>query len=279
MFIEGRASARPLTAAVLSLAFALAAVALAGCRSRSEESQPSASAPPSVTPPPAGELIKRADDDYAAREDLARVRDGLQTLRRVRAVNHSDYDAAWRTARLDYTLADQLGDSSADSKEKEQAFTEGIEAGETAVGVEPNKPEGHFWLGANYGGYAEFKGVLTGTSYAEKMRKEMEAVLKIDETFEGGSAYVALGQLDTEMPEMLGGDPNRAVTTLEKGLKVDPANPLMHLRLAQAYLAVKRKDDARRELNWVINSKPDPEYQTEHSDAVKEARELLSRNF
>ena len=271
--------ARSRSVAVWSLTFALAALSLVGCRSGADESQPSASASPTVTHLPAGELIKRADEDYAARDDLARVRDGLQTLRRIRAVNHNDYEAAWRTARLDYTLADRLGDSAADTKEKEQAFTDGIEAGETATSAEPNRAEGHFWLGANYGGYAEFKGVLTGTGYAEKLRKEMEAVLKIDETYEGGSAYVALGQLDLEMPEMLGGDPNRAVATLEKGLKVDPSNALIHLRLAQAYLALKRKDDARRELNWIVNSKPDPEFLPEHNDAVKQAREMLGRNF
>jgi tetratricopeptide (TPR) repeat protein len=274
--MEARARSR---AAIRSLAASLAALSLIACAPRAEDTRPSASASPSAATPPAAELLRRADEAYAARGDLARVREGLQALRRIRAVNRDDYEAAWRAARLDYTLADGLGDSPADSKEKEEALTDGIEAGQTATRVDPDKPEGHFWLGANYGAYAEFKGVLTGTGWAEKMRKEMEAVLKIDDTYEGGSAYVALGQLDLEMPGMLGGDANRAVTTLEKGLRVDPTNPLIHLRLAEAYLATRRKEDARRELNWIVNAKPDPDFVPEHDEAVKRARDLLGRNF
>jgi tetratricopeptide (TPR) repeat protein len=259
--------------ATFSFVITAVALSLVACGSRAREDQSSAS--PSVTPLPVAELLRSADEAYAGREDLARVREGVQTLRRIRAVHFDDYEAAWRTARLDYTL----GDRSTDDKEREQAFTDGMEAGEAATRVDPNKPEGHFWLGANYGGYAEFKGPIYGATYAGKLRQEMETVIKLDENFEGGSAYVALGQLDTELPEMLGGDPARAVSTLEKGLHVDPNNALIHLRLAEAYLATKRKDDARRELNWVINSKPDPNHLPEYKDAVKQAHELLGKNL
>jgi predicted Zn-dependent protease len=263
---------------LLCLAVACAPFVFAACGSRSPESQPSAS--PASTPLPLAELLKSADDAYAKREDTEQVREGLKKLRRIRAVEHDNYEAAWRTARLDYTLGDNLNcEDKQQANECEQAFTDGMEAGETATRVAPDKPEGHFWLGANYGGYAQFKGYIYGAAYAEKLRKEMETVVRLDESFEGGSAYLALGQLDLEMPEMLGGDPSRAVATLEKGLHIDNQNQLLHLQLAKAYLATKRKDDARRELNWVINSKPDPAYLLEHNQAVKEARELLQKNF
>jgi tetratricopeptide (TPR) repeat protein len=207
------------------------------------------------------------------------VREGLKTIRRIRAVEYDNYEAAWRAARLDYTLGDRICDDKEHAKECEEAFTDGIEAGETATRVEPNRTEGHFWLGANYGGYAEFKGALYGITYADKLRKEMETVIKLDESFEGGSAYLALGQLDLELPQMFGGDPQRAVKTLETGLRFGANNPLLRLELAQAYLATKRKEDARRELNWVINSKPDADFLPEHNEAVKTARELLVKNF
>jgi Tfp pilus assembly protein PilF len=107
----------------------------------------------------------------------------------------------------------------------------------------------------------------------------METVLKLDESFEGGSAFVALGQLDLELPQMLGGDPARAAATLERGLRYGANNSLLHLRLAEAYLQLKRKDDARRELNWIVNAKPNPDYLPEHDKALKSARELLDKSF
>ncbi|MDT7605313.1 MAG: hypothetical protein QOF61_3310 [Acidobacteriota bacterium] len=243
------------------------------CGSHVENAAPTAS--PSVTPLPIAELLRMADDDYANRANLERVRAGLKTLRRIRAVEHDNYEAAWRVARLDYTL----GDRTTDDKEREQAYTDGIEAGETATRAQPDRVEGHFWLGANYGGYAEFKGVIYGATYADKLRREMETVLKLDESYEGGSAFLALGQLDLELPQMLGGDPTRAAANLEKGLRYGANNALLHLRLAEAYLQLKRKDDARRELNWIVNAKPDPDYLPEHEEALKRARELLDKNF
>jgi tetratricopeptide (TPR) repeat protein len=256
---------------LFKLALAAVVVSVAACGSRAPEA--SQSPTPSVTPLPTAELLRRADEAYAARENLDGVREGLKTLRRISAVEHDDYDAAWRTSRLNYTL----GDKSADAAEREQAFLDGIAAGETATKAQPQRAEGHFWLGANLGGYAQLKGVLYGITSAEKMRKEMETVIKLDEGFQGGSAYLALGQLDTELPKMLGGDPERAVATLEKGLRYGSNNALMHLRLAEAYLAAKRKDDARREVNYVLNAKPDPDYLPEHKEAVRRAQELLKK--
>jgi tetratricopeptide (TPR) repeat protein len=256
------------------LACAFVMCVFASCGRTAQEAQPAPSPP--VTPLPVAELLRAADEAYSERDNLERVRDGLKTLRRIRAVEPDNYDAAWRTSRLDY----MLGDKSTDDKEREQAFTDGIEAGETATRVQPNRPEAHFWLGANHGGYAELKGALYAIPEAQKVRTEMETVIKLDEGgYEGGSAYLALGQLDLELPEMLGGDTARAVATLEKGLRYGENNALLRLQLAEAYLAVKRKDDARRELNWVINSKPTPGYEPEHNEAIKSARELLAKNF
>ncbi|HEX8163462.1 MAG TPA: TRAP transporter TatT component family protein [Pyrinomonadaceae bacterium] len=253
------------------LALAAVAAAVSACGSRTPEAGPSP--PPSATPLPVAELLRRADEAYAARENLAAVMEGLTTLRRISAVERDNYDAAWRTARLNYTLGDKATDAAA----REQAFLDGIAAGETAAKAQPERPEGHFWLGANLGGYAKLKGVLYGITSAEKMRKEMEAVIRIDESFQGGSAYLALGQLDTELPQMLGGDPARAVATLEKGLRYGANNSLMHLRLAEAYIAARRKPDARREVNYILNATPDPEYLPEHREAVKGAQELLRK--
>jgi tetratricopeptide (TPR) repeat protein len=221
------------------------------------------------------ELLRQADQSYAQREDLARVREGLETLRRARAVNFNDYEVAWRTARLNYTL----GDTTPDAAEREKAFREGVEAGETAVRVEPQRVEGHFWLGANQGGYAQAKGPLYGLSAAEGLRKEMETVVKLDEGFQGGSAFMVLGRLDLELPSMLGGDPKRAIETLERGMKYGEQNALYRLRLAEAYIRNKRMDDARKQINTILSMTPHPAFVPEHKEAVTKAKEMLDKRF
>ncbi len=224
---------------------------------------------------PSPELLQQADQSYAQRDDLARVREGLETLRRARAVDYANFEVAWRTARLNYTL----GDKTDDATEREKAFREGIEAGETAVRVEPQRVEGYFWLGANQGGYAQSRGPLYGLSAAEGLRKQMETVLKLDEGFQGGSAFMVLGRLDLELPTMLGGDPKRAVETLERGMKYGENNSLYRLRLAEAYIRNKRMDDARKQINYILNMTPHPAFVPEHKEAVTKAKELLDKRF
>ncbi len=226
-----------------------------------------------ATPDPA--LLQQADECYTQRADLNRVRAGIALLRRARAVAPGDYEAAWRMARLDYTL----GDLSKDDKERATAFREGIEAGETAVRAAANKPESHFWLGANYGGFAETQGALAGLSYAEKLRREMEAAQKLDVSFYGGSTYMVLGRLDLEVPEWLGGNRQRALATLEQGLQYGPQNSLLRLQLAKAYAANKRPDDARKQLNFILTMKPDPDYLLEYEQCATEARALLQKRL
>ena len=83
-------------------------------------------------------------------------------------------------------------------------------------------------------------------SEIEDIKREMEAVLKIDESFQSGSAYMALGQVYLKAPRILGGDVSKAIEYLEKGLKFGPNNALMRLQLAEAYAAAKRDGEAKK---------------------------------
>src|SRR5574341_1524571 len=154
-----------------------------------------------------------------------------------------------------------------------QAFHDGIEAGKLAVELNNSRPEGHFWLGANYGGNAEIS-TLAGLTDIEDIKREMEAVLKMDEHFEGGSAYMGWGQVYLKAPKIFGGDVEKAIEYLEKGLRVSPNNDLMRLRLAQAYAEANRDSEARAQLRTLFENKPTPGYEPEYNDAVKEGREL-----
>lgn len=226
-------------------------------------------------PPPSGtaaELIARADQLYGERADLQKVREGLILLRQARTVEPGNYEAAWRLARINYFL----GEHTTDTSERDKAFSDGEAVAKEAIKLSPNKADGHFWLGANLGGQAEHS-ALTGLAAAPDIRREMETVIKLDETYMSGSAYMVLARIDLETPPVMGGDPKRAVELLEKGLKLGENNPLLRYYLAQAYVKTNRKDDARKQLETVINMQPDPNYVPEHADAVKKARELMKK--
>lgn len=222
--------------------------------------------------PAVAEMVAQADKLYVERADLARTREGILLLGRALAADAGSYDAAWRLARFNYFL----GSHTPNEAESERAYEKGIEAARRAVQLQDGKPEGHFWLGANLGGQAQ-KSALSGLAAIDEIRAEMEKVIRLDEGFQGGSAYMALGQVDLEAPRLFGGDSKRAVEVLEKNLRYGENNVLYRLRLAQAYLAVNRKEDARRELEHLLAMTPNPDYLPEYNDAVAEARKLMEK--
>jgi tetratricopeptide (TPR) repeat protein len=218
---------------------------------------------------PATDAIAEADRLYVQRVDLVKVRQAIVALRQAQADDSTNYELAWRMAKYNY----YLGAHTTESTEKTKAFHDGIEAGKLAVRLQSDKPDGHFWLGANYGGNAQLS-VLGGLSEVEDIKSEMEAVLKIDEKYQAGSAYVVLGQLYLESPRILGGDVSKAISYLEKGIKVGPDNAIMRAKLAAAYAEAHRNEDARKQIEMLMTMKPAPDYQPEYNDAVAEAKKI-----
>ena len=221
---------------------------------------------------PAAGSIAEAEALYAQRTDLMKVRQALITLRQAMAANPADFDIAWRAAKYDY----YLGSHSTDGDEQDKAYHDGIEAGKLAIKLNATRPEGHFWLGANYGGNAEIS-TLAGLTDIDDIKSEMDAVIKADPTFEGGSAYMALGQVYMKAPKIFGGDLEKAIGYLEQGIKVGPRNGLLRLRLAQAYAEANRKADAQKQIDVLMAMKPVPGYEPEYNDAVKEAKALQEK--
>ena len=131
-------------------------------------------------------------------------------------------------------------------------------------------------MGANYGGSLE-EATVFGLASVDDVRNEMQTVLKLDEGYQDGSAYMVLGLVDLKTPKLLGGDPQKAVEEMEKGLRFGETNAFLRLHLAEAYQAVGRHEDARQQLDIIINMTPDPNYMPEYKEAVAEARQLLEK--
>lgn len=220
----------------------------------------------------ATDKIAEAEPLYDGREDLTKARLAVTALRQAHAADYGNYEAAWKLARAAF----YVGDRSDNEAETEDMFREGIAAGKAAVQLQPNKPDGHFWLGANYGGTAEHS-TLSSLSSFRDIKNEMEAVLKIDESYQGYSAYLGLGRLYRDAPKLLGGDPAKAIEYLEKGVKLNPANTLMRYDLAEAYANVNRNADAKKQIETILSMTPDPKYAAEHKEAVEDAKKLLEK--
>lgn len=220
----------------------------------------------------AAEHIAEAETLWEGREDLTKARVAVATLRQARTADYGNYEAAWKLARASF----YVGDNTDNDDERDNMFREGTEAGKTAVKLQPDKPDGHFWLGANYGGAAAHSTIANLSSFSD-IKTEMEEVLKIDESYQGYSAYLGLGRLYLQAPRMLGGDTAKAIEYLEKGVKLNRNHSLMRYHLAEAYELSNRDAEAKKQLETLMATTPDPKYVAERNKAVEQAKKLLEK--
>jgi tetratricopeptide (TPR) repeat protein len=252
-------------------ASALISLLLGGvaCRNSALEANPNLGAADAKV---ATSKIAEADPLYEAREDMNKARVAVTALRQAHTADYGNYEAAWKLSRAAF----YVGDRTDTDAERDAMFREGTDAGKAAVQLQPTKPEGHFWLGANYGGTAAHS-TLSNLSSFRDIKGEMEAVLKLEESYQGYSAYLGLGRLYLRAPKVLGGDVPKAVEYLEKGVKLNPNNTVMRYELAEAYAANNRDADAKKQIETVLAATPDPKYVAEHRDAVEKAKKLQEK--
>jgi len=215
--------------------------------------------------------IVQADKLFAGRDDIHNLGQAIALLEDLAVRQPKNYEVLWRLCKYTYYLSDREKDST----KKQKLLESGIEAGKRALEIDSSRPEAHFWLGANYGGALESGSF--GLATLGDVRKEMETVLKIDEGYQNGSAYMVLGLVDLKAPRIVGGDPQKAVAEMEKGLQFGQTNAFLRLHLGEAYQAVGRNGDAREQLNAILSMKPDPDYLPELKEAQTQAQQLLTK--
>src|SRR5262245_19861697 len=86
-------------------------------------------------------LAQSADALYADRENTASALKAEAAWQEQLAQNPRAFDAAWKLARAEYWLGGHVPES-----ERRTHLEHGIEAGRAAIAMEPNKPEGYFWM-------------------------------------------------------------------------------------------------------------------------------------
>jgi hypothetical protein len=228
---------------------------------------------PALTPVPA--LAQASDDPdalYARRDDLASARKASEIWAARLTANPKDYEAAWKLARARYWLG---GHAPAD--ERKALLEAGIAAGRAAVAIEPNKPEGHFWIAANMGQLAEEHGLRQGLKYRGDIKDELLIVLKLDPAFQQGSADRALGRWYYKVPGLFGGSKTKSEEHLRKSLTYNPESTASRFFLAETLIEQGRKEEARAELQRVLDAPLDPEWTPEDREFKAKAKELLSQ--
>lgn len=215
----------------------------------------------------------RADELFAARDNADSLKQAVSVMEQLTTREPANYEAWWRLARLRY----YLGDREKDQAKKIKLFQAGVEAAKKGVALDVTRVEGHFWFAANEGEYADLKGALQSLGLVKTIRKEFEAALAINPAYENGAIYSALGQIDLNLPRLLGGNERRGIARLEEGLKVGPNNAELKVTLAEVYLKKGKRDEAKKLLESVLSVNDPARSPIEMEELRAQARGLLDK--
>jgi len=165
----------------------------------------------------------------------------------------------------------QWGDVRAkDDEEKLAAYDRGRQVGQRAVELAPKSPEAHFWYAVNTGRWGTTKGVLRSLFLLPTMREEVDTLLTLAP--DDAPALGLAANVELALPW---GDLDKAETYFRKGLKIDPHNTAVRLDFARLLIKRGQYEDARRELQRVLDEKK-PRFLADWTvKHTKRARELL----
>jgi tetratricopeptide (TPR) repeat protein len=215
-----------------------------------------------------------ADDPdalYKDRENLASAKKATEIWAARLAANPRDFDSAYKLSRARYWL----GTNGLPEPERKAALESGIAAARSAIAVNANRPEGHFWLAANMGALAESFGLRQGIKYRGQIKDAILATLKLDPGFLQGSADRALGRWYYKVPGLFGGSNKQSEVHLRKSLTYNPNSVISHLFLAETLEDMGRKEDAHKECQAAIDAPFDPDWTPEDKRFKETAKRLL----
>jgi tetratricopeptide (TPR) repeat protein len=211
------------------------------------------------------------DAAYAERADLNKARMALELYQKS-AEAQPTAEALWKAARAAWWV----GDQTENNKEKLNLFTLGIDLAKKGIAADAASVESHFWLGANYGSFGETKGVLKSLFLVKPIRHEMNDVVRINPTYEGGAGQRVLGVIDYKVPPVAGGNKKRAEDRLLSAYAIDPKNPYTVYYLGEYYHTMGNKEKAGTYLKSLETLEVSPEHGPDLAVMQKKAAALLS---
>jgi tetratricopeptide (TPR) repeat protein len=217
----------------------------------------------------------QADDADALYDDRATPASASRAAELLTAAVKADpkaFDPAWKLARICYWLGGHGAE-----RERRGFLEQGITAATAAAALEPQRPEGHFWMAANMGALGESFGVRAGLKYRKPIKESLETVLRLDPAYMEGSADRALGRWYYKVPRLFGGNSKEAEAHLRASLRYNPKNVLTHFFLAEMLEEQGRKAEARTELQTVLDTPLSREWAPEEADYKEQAKTMLAK--
>ena len=208
---------------------------------------------------------------YADRAHLVSAERAAAKWEERLTAGRDDFEASWKLARVCYWLGKHVAPA-----DRRKQYERGVEAGKHAAAIDPQRPEGYFWMAANMGSLAESFGLRQGLRYRGPIKEALETVLRLDPGFQQGSAFRALGRWYFKVPRLFGGSNQKAIEHLQRSLTYNADSTISHFFLAEVLVDMDRRAEALAELQKVRDAPFDPQWAPEDQEYKAKAQDLLA---
>lgn len=229
----------------------------------------------------------RAEGHQGGRAQAAHIDAAIAAYQKAVAQNPNDLEPRWKLMRA---IRFKGAYVAATNEAKKPIYTLGKKAGEEALAVVarhqgPGTAEVYLWDAVLWGEWALAYGKLAAVreGAADRIRREATLAMKLDPKLEGGAAARVLGRLHDQTPRvpfMTGwASSKEAVRFLNESLKIDPANKITKVFLAEAMVSndSDSKPAAIAILRDVLKAPNDPAHEVEEAAATADAQALLKK--
>jgi tetratricopeptide (TPR) repeat protein len=172
----------------------------------------------------------------------------LKQMLAKKAEHASDPDFLVRLADLYLDLGDSLvGDQS----KRKAAYEEGAKAAREAIEAQERNADAHYLYAANLGSSAQLTGLMASALTVQELKRHVDRALALHPSH--AAALHMKGMILEELPWVLGGDAEGALTHLRRAVAANPNYLHARLDLAKAYMKRKNSAAARKELDAILS--------------------------
>ncbi len=215
--------------------------------------------------------VKEAERVYLSyNDDLNNLARAIDQLDKILETNPNNLEALILLSHIWLTYADVIAK---DKGEKLRAYEKGRDIAQKAIELSHKNLDAHFWYTANIARWGQTKGILKSLFLLSQVKEQLNLILAYDPKYV--PALDAYGVLYYELPRFLGGDLNLSERYLRQALEFDPRLTAIRVDLARVLIKRKRYEEARVELNRVLEEKEPIFYADWYVKDRKTAKELL----
>jgi hypothetical protein len=215
--------------------------------------------------------LPQADQLYAGRIAVSNVRESIELLRSD--IRSSRFEVQWRLSRAYFFL----GQEAKTPAEAKQFHYEGATTGRSAAFSEPDRVEGHFWLGVNLALSAALLPWWSATVMALRARQVLSRAVAIGPGYHGAGPHRVLARLMSRMPRLLGGGSAAARRHFEAAVRLDPTNTVTRIYFAEFLRSRGQFEESLIHLQAVIDAPPDERWEFEQVRDTAIARQWLAQ--